>query len=359
MSNVIDIRKFVDVNIVHHVSAKLNTTRDTTVLFIDVATYGALDIVVSSWSEYLTAVSTYDPEDILPEDIYAKAYFDNGGQRLYLKSVDSSVAEYSLADDIKLLADEHIVVAAPSLDVVGAIQTLNTDAKFYGIKLKLGVALGTAASDRIPHLMYAYTVNECAAIAAYLSKIDVSRANSIKDYDFTPIVAEADSLTDAEVDTLMSVNVNISLKLAGQVRVVGGNTADGQDLVNEFTLIVLQQTVTEKVLTVLVEKLKGEIGVAAIHTAIAQELSRYVANGYLATDKIWKDETLTVTYGTPSETYVVIEKNTPLLLGYQIKILPYAALTDADKAEHKAPPIYIVLADSYGIRKVTINGEVF
>ena len=33
-------------------------------------------------------------------------------------------------------------------------------------------------------------------------------------------------------------------------------------------------------------------------------------------------------------------------------------LSEQDKALHKCPPIYLILADRYGIRAVTINGEV-
>lgn len=353
MSNIIDIRKFVDVNIVHHITAKLNTTRDTTVLFVDITNYSTLEegSVVSSWSEAALALGT--TTTLNNNDKYAKAYFDNGGQKLYLKAI--TIAD--LDDAMLALQDEYIVCACPTGNMEAAMLTLNANAEFYGIKLKYGIEVDDKTASAVPHIIAAYTIEECAAIAAYLSKIDVSRPNSIKDYDFTVINVTEDTLSNEDVDDLMDANVNIALKLAGQIRAIGGNTTDGKDLVNEFTLVVLQQTVTEKVLGVLVEKLKGEVGCAAIHTAIAQELSRYVSNGYLATDKIWKDETLTVSYN--GQNYTVVEKDTPLLLGYQIKILPYNSLTQEDKLAHKAPPIYIVLADSYGIRKVTINGEVY
>lgn len=355
MSNVIDIRKFVDVNIIHHATSKLNTTRDTSVLFVSVSDYSTLSTgrVVSSWNEASSALGT--TTTLNNNDKYAKAYFDNGGQKLFIKAITLT----DLADEIEALPDEYIICACPTGNIEAAILTLNAKTTFYGIKIKFGLQVDDETAATVPHVIDAYTVEECAAIAAYLSKIDISKTNSIKDYDFTVINTDADELSDSDVDALMDANVNIALKLAGQIRAIGGNTADGLDLVNEYTLIILQQTVTDKVLSVLVEKIKGELGCAAIHTAIAQELSRYVMNGYLATDKIWKDDDLTVVYGEPAQTYTVIKKDTPLLLGYQIKILPYASLTASDKAAHKAPPIYIVLADSYGIRKVTINGEVF
>ena len=59
-----------------------------------------------------------------------------------------------------------------------------------------------------------------------------------------------------------------------------------------------------------------------------------------------------------NKTYTLITQGTALTQGFKITILPLSSLTDEDKQEHKAPYIYVILADSYGIRKVVINGEV-
>lgn len=365
---MIDIRKFVDVNVIHHSVSTAASTRDTTVMFVDNSDYANIDSIVNSLAGALTLLSL-SASDAVPEVYYLKAYFANGGQKLHIKSVTltGSAEAESIVTAIRELPDEEIVVAFPAqiAYLASAIAMLNADTGFYGIKIKfavLGVDYNEDAYVNTPHLITAIlngSQDESAMIAAYLSKINISSQNSIKDYDFTVVSGTADALTDAELDITMENNVNCLLKLAGQVRVVGGNTCDSRDLVNEFTLIVLQQTVTEKVLSIITQKLKGEQGCAAINVAIAQELDRYVTNGYLATDKIWKDEDYTITYGNPAQTFVIISKNTALLSGYQVKVLPYSSLTADDKAAHKAPPIYLVLADSYGIRKVTINGEVF
>ena len=103
--------------------------------------------------------------------------------------------------------------------------------------------------------------------------------------------------------------------------------------------------------------IKGETGVSAIHTTVAEELNRYVTCGYIATDKVYTGETLAYSYN--GQNYVLLEKNTPLLTGYAILVVPYSALTAEDKAAHKAPPIYVALADSYGIRKVDLSGIVY
>jgi hypothetical protein len=363
----IDIRRFVDVDIIHHVSSSSVTSRDTTVMFVDNSTYASKEKVVSSYEEALTTLGLTS-ESSVPERDYLKAYYENGGKKIYIKSV-TLVAESesdSIVAEIKDLPDEYIVIAFPSEEAyfVEAIETLNADSTVYGIKTKLGV-VGTDIDDdtyiNIPHLIAAVNTMgtyEQAIVAAYLSRLNLDEQNSVKDYDFTVVKATKYSITDEELEGTMDDNVNCVAYIAGQLRVIGGNTCDGKDLVNEFALIVLQQTVTDKVLNTLTQKLKGEAGVAAISSAIAQELNKYVLNGYLSTDKVWTDEDLTISYGSPAKTYTIISKNTALLSGYQVKVLPYSSLTEADKLEHKAPPIYIVIADSYSIRKVTIKGEV-
>ena len=135
-----------------------------------------------------------------------------------------------------------------------------------------------------------------------------------------------------------------------------GNLKNGADLVNSYTLIVLHQTLTQRLLELLATKIKGSKGLAQIYATIAQELEAYRSCGYLTTDKIWSEEDLVVTYN--SQNYTVITKGTPLNSGYAIKVLPFSSLTVPDKTERKTPPIYVIIADQYGIRKITVNGEV-
>ena len=81
-----------------------------------------------------------------------------------------------------------------------------------------------------------------------------------------------------------------------------------------------------------------------------------MTNGYLSIDKTWTKPTKTISYN--GNNYTLIKQKTPLTLGYKIVVLPLNSLSDEDKALRKCPPVYIFLADSYGIRNITINGEV-
>ena len=193
-------------------------------------------------------------------------------------------------------------------------------------------------------------------IAAYLSQINVYKTNSVSDYMFTKEAITAETLTDTEYENIIGANCNVDVYLANSVRNMGGNLKNGADLVNSYTLIVLHQTLTERLLELLATKIKGSKGLAQIYATIAQELEAYRSCGYLTTDKIWTEEDLVVTYN--SQNYTVITKGTPLNSGYAIKVLPFSSLTVPDKTERKTPPIYVIIADQYGIRKITVNGEV-
>ena len=193
-------------------------------------------------------------------------------------------------------------------------------------------------------------------IAAYLTKIDVYKENSVRDYMFTQETITAENISDSDYELTTANNLNVDVNLADAVRNLGGNCKNGSDLTNTFVKIVLHQTLTEKLVSLLTTKLKNEDGISKIYATIVQELENYRTCGYLTTDKIWTDEDYTITYNSTS--YTIIEKGTALTTGYFVKVLPMSSLTDADKIARKTPPIYVIIADQYGIRKITISGEV-
>lgn len=205
-------------------------------------------------------------------------------------------------------------------------------------------------------------------IAAYLTQINANRFNSIKDYDFTIETVSYDYIVSAEekrtytsvyddndlVEALMKNNINVVSTLVNATRNLGGNDTLGHDIVNEFMLILLHQTLTDRLVQLLSQKIKyNQTGLSLIGATIASELQRYVDNGYLTTDKVWTDPDLIV------EGITIITQNSPLQIGYKYVIFPFSSLTTEERAEHKLPPIYILIADSYSIRKIEINGEVF
>lgn len=287
----------------------------------------------------------------------------------------------------------------------------NSKESIYGINEKIIIA-GTHLSNdtnKIKNFAVKYSEIQGAemTIAAYFSKTRIYRTNSIYDYAFTQenLVANiaedynstktynigdyclkdnklyicttaissaeawniahwalsnngsnGDNISDETFKEILNNNMNVDINLAETVRNCGGNNKDGEDLINNFVRIILHQTLTDSLINLLTQKIKNSSGISKIYSVIAQELEKYLNNGYLTTDKIWTDDDLVIDYNNSQ--FTIIEKGTALTNGYIIKVLPMSALTIEDRTSHNAPPIYIILADQYGIRKITISGEV-
>ena len=349
----IDIRTFVDVNIIHNKTSSANSVRDTIVLFTEEGVANQ-DNTYRSYTDFHAAKST-----LVESDKYAKVFFENGGNKLRLIEGITN-AQTDLADAITALDDKYIVIATTMSAAFMKAIAITRDASVEGIHKKILLCrLNADDADATPGLAVKYSAVDGAemTIAAYLSNIEVYGQNTVHDYDFTKeVISEVGTDDQTLLDTCMEHNFNIDIYLAGANRNIGGNLKDGEDLVNSFMLIVCQQTLTEVLLYALTTKLKGEIGLSSIRTVMSQELNNYVSNGYLTTDKVWGDTALTETYN--GQTWTIIDANTPLQLGYYITILPITSLTTADKTARKTPPIYVILADEYGIRKIVVQGEV-
>lgn len=353
----IDLKHFVDINIKAHVTSQQIGTRSTVLLFAPEGTTGD-PIDVTSYADALTKCA-----GMTTTLAYLKMYFDNGGVAArVIKNVSSASNIGTLLESVE---NEYICVcyAGTSANTATTYSALKTIAgsrtDVYGIDEKLILARTTTDDEAsVKNFVVKYS-NELGAemtIAAYLSKINVYNADSIYDYMFTKEVINGETINDTTYVTYMSHNLNVDIKLSKDVRNCGGNCKNGDDLVNTYCRIILHQTLTNSLIDLLASKIKNSTGVAKIYTVLSQELSRYVTSGYLVTDKVWKDNDLKVVYN--QKEYTIISTGTPLINGFAITILPYTDLTDADKAEHKAPPIYVVIAEEYGIRKITINGEV-
>lgn len=355
MSNI-NLKRFVNINIVQHAISTVNSLRDTVVLLsTEASTTTETDEIYSSYADF---ASKQTVDSLTLTKAYIKVYFDNGGQKV---RVIYGTTSSNLGDKVAGLPNEQIVVGYTGAyaDIKALAQTRANNSAIYGINKK--ILLGrTTTSDtaEIPDFAVKYSAVSGAemTIAAYLSQIDVYGTDTVQDYSFTKENITPEANDDTVLGTVLSQDMNVVMNLANADRNLGGNLKDGLDLVNEFMLIVLHQTLTDRILNLLASKIKGQSGLAAIQTVMTNELGKYVTNGYLSQDKIWTDNDLTISYN--NTTYTIIEKNTPLSAGYYISILPLASLTDADKAERKTPPIYVIVADSMGIRKVTVNGEV-
>lgn len=369
----INLKRFVDINIQYHEKSSVAANRPTTVLIasegagVTEKTYVSYKVddngnyTFGYYASSSATTLTYESLSSYPSiEANAKVYFTNKGNKLKVlfKRLVANVNNI-----IAGLADEEIVVTGCgdfNYSVMkAAAQTRAADSTVYGINQKIILAKHIqVVSDSIKNFGLKFSATTAAemAMAAYLSNINFDGANTVLDYMYTKENVPASILSDADIGEILDANMNVNVKLANANINLGGNLTDGTDLVNQFALIVLHQTLTSAIFNLLLTKIKGTAGLGAIQSVVANEMQRYLKNGYLSTDKVWTDETLTVSYN--NQTFKIIEKNTPLLQGYQFVTLPLSALSDTDRDERKTPPMYLIIAESYGIRVVTINGEV-
>ncbi len=360
----INLKRFVDIDIQSKVTRAVSGTRNVMVLYTPEGTGGNTKTINSLTEAETTYTSTNYSETLK----YLKVFFNNGG--VSCSVIEGKGSDTITADDIKNLPNEYIVVscvkgAKNEIDTVYAnlkslATTLATDASVYGINEKIIVARTVTNSDEtsVKNFGVKYSKVEGAemTIGAYLTQINVYKQDTVKDYSFTQETIVAESLADADFETIINNNMNVDIMLVDAARNAGGNLKDGSELTNSFVKIVLHQTLTERLTQLLVQKIKNSSGISQIYSIIAQELEFYKSAGYITLDKVWNSADLDVSYN--GETYTIVQQGTALINGYVIKVLPISSLTEADKSAHKAPPIYVVLADQYGIRQITINGEV-
>lgn len=362
----VSLKHFVDVNIKQHVSSAILGTRKTVALFTEEKKQSVTDMLVTSDNYEDSCQGMTSTLQSL------KVFFDNGGQEAHVYCDTTEIASgSSFAEKVLALPQDYVCVAAVAKDsttghaaIVATAKALDASADFYGISKKIllsRIPIDSIESISIDADCLAVKVSSVQGaemtMAAYLSKINVYDIDSVYDYMYTVenIAPQAD-VTDTQYEAIIAKNLNIDIELSSKVRNCGGNMTNGTDIVNSYVLILLHQTVTARLLELLSQKIKSEDGISKIYAVISQELGNYLTCGYLTTDKVWTDPDLIISYN--NENYTVIETGTALTDGYVVKVLPFSSLTENDKALHKTPPIYIVLASQYGIRAITINGEV-
>ena len=375
----IDLKNFVNINIQPAEKSTIEGTRGTVVLFI--ANTGAtFDGYVSSYQDYINFCTENNIIARSQVNTIVDIFFTMNGYRLHLISCEfdesgeaiiAALANLPTNEIMIMAVDETAMETNNAAEALKAAALHNEQQNVYGIDEKVFItnadvsAEFTEDTESIKNLIIKYGSrgNE-ATVAAYLSNINYYETDTVHDYMFTVenyttqagLTNEGIDLTNEQYLDLISNNYNVDIDIANSIRNMGGNCKDGEDLVNNFSRIVLHQTLTERLVELLAQKLKSTSGISKIYATICSELERYKNAGYHTTDKIWTKEDLKISRN--GVTYTIVEKGTPLTNGYIVTILPMTALTDEERAERSAPPIYVILADQYGIRKMTISGEI-
>lgn len=381
---------FITIDINKRPDYTASSTRDTVVLIFkdstisadDIKIYGQYNIDNENIIDYKVAIEEIEKKIKSSEDDTVKNnlnilknsieyYFYNNGKKLKIIYTKKDLTDANIIDTINNCKLEEIVFAIPQLTTYQTLEKIinNFNDQSNGALDKIiltsiyknqeGVIPETVDAN---NLVYKYGKAGCElSIGAYLSNINIDINNSVKDYAFTTesLVNEEDLVSDNKLaESLMSLkNINFITNIANDNRNIGGDDSNGNSIVNTFVNIMMHQTVSERLMKVLAGKVKYDVnGLNIISANLNQELQRYVSCGYLNTMKQWTDDSWIVNENGIN--YTVISKNTALDKGFKFVVLPFSSLTSNEKAEHKLPKIYIVIADSYSIRSITISGEI-
>lgn len=358
----LNLDKFIKIIIKSGENSSRFASRDTAVLLCD-----TLNIINPASADY-TLLESYEdleknvsnPSETLKK--YVHIFFDNKGVKLKLVKI---INRDSIKPTIKSLDRDLITVAYCNTDASNRLKksdfpdnvTSTSDQKILVSWDTLDDGYSYLNSNTSQFFIVKYgNPGVEMAVLAYLTNINGYYYESVQDYDFTVEELREEYYTqpsDTIVEGAIDKNYNVDAELAGELRNIGGNDTRGYSLVNDFMMILLSQTLSDKLLNVITSKIKyNQNGLNIIQSTIIQELDRYVNCGYLTKDKVWTDDTLIVPEG-----YTLITKNTPLTQGYKFIILPFSTLTDAEKNNHELPKIYLLLAESYSIRSIEINGK--
>ena len=351
----IDLQNFVNIDIQPSQESQISGTRETVVVFTNEDL--GIDVTSKVYDSYVEVTGAANL------NAFIKTFFDLGGRKaiaivldtLSAASIKAAISELDYKNIMVAVVDTADTASTGNYTLMKSVADLiNADNTIYGINEKLLIARAVAFTDtsevRNLAVKYSNVIGGEASIAAYLSQLNAYGVDTVKDYMFTEeLDTLVEDVSNANYKTLMSNNYNVDIDLQGTSRNCGGNCKDGISLTNDFVRIVLQQTLTERLVALLASKIYGANGVGKIYATLVDELKYYQANGYLSREKIWTKDTLII------DGVTIIEKGTPLPNGYLIKIFP---LKSEYIANHMAPPIYIVIADQYSIRVINIEGEV-
>lgn len=397
----INLKNFVNVNI-DYIDNTYDETNFGTVTLIWFRNNTAIELTTGEYVYPITegVYTNYDDAIEVNTDAgfenYALQFFKNGGQSL--KVVDAGVSTDTSYDVKTVLLSKIRENCASSTDIIictncpdadsimidlatdlpnTIIEDIGTDEnypKFNGKDSKIlmytvgdvGYA-DTGLKNLVFKLGYYITIKQgedtfelldgsCMAAAAYLSKMNFNTADVVKDYMYTeeylPDYAENEDLIGSQnyYEQIKEFNVNVSTIIANKYVNLGGDTIGGYDLVNEFSLIVLENLLTTALYNLVIKKLKyNSITLSRAREEVASVLDQFVNNGYITPDDAWVDQDVII------DDLIIVSKGSRLQSGYVIYI---AEMTPELRDAHKLPNIYIVLNDSTGIRYINVVGKV-
>lgn len=358
----VKLSNFVQIVIKKHLPTSIATTRDTAVLVDSTITEGYYKINgTGDGKTKASAASPYDKTGKF-ENEWFEVFFKNGGKVLHVVKNTKQVPRNEIL--IAFTNGDKVKYGNEKDDDIQPQDGFGPDTKIYVLPITSTPTATTTGKEGIVYkyepevIAKEYKNTSVMATLAYYTKMRIYDTNAAKDYAFTVEVVDdaGTAVTDDNdvVNACILYNANCLTYLAGATRNIGGNDSMGNDLTNYFMRIVLQQTLTDNLVALLTSKIKyDERGVNSVIAVISAELTKFVNNGYISTDKSWTDEDLYI------GNELIIAQGAPLIGGFKIHVAGFDTLTKEERDAHQFPEIYILYGDAYSIRKIAISGEVF
>lgn len=348
----IKLNNFVDIVIKKEVTSITTSNREVAVL-VDSSAESELYYALNGTGDGSSTSKCASPVDENGAylDDYLKVFFNNDGKVLHV------------VKDLTNLDRNEIVLAykGTTAPTGWGVVTEGPDQKIFvnevdeidDVKSAEGMVYKVVPSGKTGK-------GSLMSILAYYTKTKIYTSDSCKDFAFTKETVDdelvvtdnttVEAIQNAITNAICDVNLGNSIGIVA----VGGNASNGEELTNLFYKIVLQQTLTDRLVALLASKIAyNDKGKARVSAVIEDELRRYVDNGYIQTGKLWKNEDLVIDNET------ILAKDESLTNGFTTYIRAFSTLTNEQRLAHQFPQIYIIYGDQYAIRKIAIEGQVF
>lgn len=351
-----------------------NSTRPVTILFSKIPIDNKIKKTFISYDEIKN--TNFSEEDTFIKK-FAKLYFRNGGK--YLRIEDYRLLKDANLDEIIFCFSEKAFENLESNDIVLIKNFISDLTELQSNKLTNKILIIPEKFKKINHLKNlvvkkllpndgeitpqyseAYLT---APIAAYLSKLDVSK--EIKDYSYTTEYYEPENETNVLLTTNLDVKkeleakekTNFNIKIGNnKIISIGGDTFTGENFVNSFVEIILHQNLTKVIFDTLVSKPKKSEILPKLMSQITQELKKFSDSEYLQKNFIWKDNDWVKNYN--GKEYTLVKEGELLPYGFKVNILPFSEISESDSSKKYCPPIFITLKTLSSIRYINIEGEI-
>lgn len=336
------IKNFVNIDIKHQDKYTELGTRPTIILFDN------------SFTKLTDGEIYTEMPDEIDDNLkaYFEIFFDNGGSQIKVIKGKLPTTE----EGFKALGNDYIVlVSTEDFTKTTFDSTILDNLKGIDRKIVLLRKTSDTFTESSPNvaIKVSNVIGAEISMGAYLSQIDVYDEDKVNDYDFTIEYDIEDDFSSSvsKEGSLSTIPYNFEMKIVDSTRNVGGNMTDTNSMVEEYITIIMQQTLSYTLINALGKKLKGQAGISAIRTALCEELNKYVASGFLVSNKIWQYNDLVAKNPVDSSVEkVVIKKNTPISSGYYLYFFPLAN-------DSREVGVFLVIATAKGIRYIAVDGR--